>query len=237
MSSDINKVPAPISARHDNCSRDSLAAHFQGSSGTPVETHYPGTSTTATPSTPTISSESNPSEPTQGLGSREAIELMIIDYLDLLYPLMPVVHRPSFRADFGRERDEHDQIFYSLLLTICAMVVAQLPRRFLDYKKARWFFEFNTPKQLVVHLEERVLGLRNQEYFETPSTQKCAIAFFLACSYGSLNVVGRMSLYWAEMWVMLRALGANDPQTYIGLNFVEAQLRKKSFWLYVYYSV
>lgn len=216
---------------------NSTAAHSHDRSETSAENHYPTTSISTTPSIPTVSSRSTLPEPTQSLGSREAIELMINDYLDLLYPLMPIVHRPSFRADVGRERADHDRGFCSLLLSICAMVVAQLPRRFLDYKKAQWFFEFHTPKQLVVHLEERVLGLRSQDYFETPTIQKCAIAFFLACSYGSLNIVGRMSMYWAEMWVMLRAIGANDPQTYVGLDFVEAQLRKKAFWLYVFYSV
>lgn len=162
---------------------------------------------------------------------------MIKDYLNLLYPLMPIVHRPNFRDDVARERGDHDPVFYSLLLSICAIVVSQLPRRFLDYKRAQWVFDFDTPKQLVLHLEERVRSLRSQDYFETPTTEKCAIAFFLACSYGCLNAVGRMSMYWAEMWVMLWALGANDAQTYIGLNCVEAQLRKKAFWLYVFHSV
>lgn len=205
-----------------------------------METQSLHTSISATPSIPipTVSSGSTTLiEGLQRVGSRQVLELMIKDYLNLLYPLMPIVHRPNFRDDVARERGDHDPVFYSLLLSICAIVVSQLPRRFLDYKRAQWVFDFDTPKQLVLHLEERVRSLRSQDYFETPTTEKCAIAFFLACSYGCLNAVGRMSMYWAEMWVMLWALGANDAQTYIGLNCVEAQLRKKAFWLYVFHSV
>lgn len=202
-----------------------------------IETHNLNTSVPATEPTPTLSAGSTLTEEAQKVGSREALELLIKDYLDLLYPLMPIVHRPTFIADVDRERGEHDPIFYSLLLSICAIVVSQLPRRFLDYKAAQWFFEFNTPKQLVMHLEERICGLRSHEYFETPTVQKCAISFFLACSYGSINMVGRMSMHWGETWVLLKGLGVNDAQTYIGLDFVEAQLRKKAFWLYVYYAV
>lgn len=187
--------------------------------------------------TPTFSSGPTLMEETQKDGSREAFQLMIKDYLDLLYPLMPIVHRPTFRVDVARERGEHDPVFYSLLLSICAVVVSQLPRRFLDYKAAQWFFEFNTPKQLVMHLEQRIRSLRDKDYFESLTVEKSAISFFLACSYGSLNVPGRMSMYWAEMWVILRSLGANDAHRYVGLGFVEAQLRKKAFWLYVYYAV
>ncbi|KEF54019.1 uncharacterized protein A1O9_09814 [Exophiala aquamarina CBS 119918] len=191
---------------------------------------------TPTP-TPTYTSGATLMEETPKDGSREAFQLMIKDYLDLLYPLMPIVHRPTFRFDVARERDERDPVFYSLLLSISAIVVSQLPRRFLDYKAAQWFFEFSTPKQLVMHLEKRIHGLRTHDYFETPAVEKSAISFFLACSYSSLNVKGRMSMYWAEMWVILRSLGANDAQNYTGLDFVEAQLRKKAFWLYVYYAV
>jgi len=201
------------------------------------ETHNQILSISAANPTPTFSSGPTLTEETQKDDSREGFRLMIKDYLSLLYPLMPIVHRPTFMADLARERGEHDPVFYSLQLSICGIVVSQLPRRFLDYKAAEWVFEFNTPKQLVMHLEQRIRDLRTHDYFENPTVEKSAISFFLACSYGSLNVAGRMSMYWAEMWVFLRGLGANDAQTYLGLDFVEAQLRKKAFWLYVYYAV
>jgi hypothetical protein len=236
-SSVTNSTPASGSQKSNGLPADTTPLPGRSNSQGSVETHNLNVSVSATEPTPTFSSESTLMEETQKVGSREALELLIKDYLDLLYPLMPIVHRPNFRADVDRERGEHDPVFYSLLLSICAIVVSQLPRRFLDYKAAQWFFEFNTPKQLVMHLEERICGLRNREYFESPTVEKCAISFFLACSYGSINLVGRMSMHWGEMWVLLRGLGANDAQTYIGLDFVEAQLRKKAFWLYVYYAV
>lgn len=164
-SSVTNSMPVSESEISNGHSADTTVLHGRSDSQGSIHTHSLNTSISATEPTLTFSSGST----LMKVGSREALGLMIKDYLDLLYPLMPIVHRPNFRADVDRERGEHDPIFYSLLLSICALVVSQLPRRFLEYKTAQWFFEFNTPKQLVMHLEERICGLRSREYFESPT--------------------------------------------------------------------
>ena len=169
---------------------------------------------------------------TSRIGSRAAFNLIIQDYLDILYPLMPMVHRPSFKNDFANNRADHGPLFYSLLLCICATVVCTLPRRFLEYTKAQWSFDFNTPYELATHLERAVIKMRGQDYFEKSTVEKCAIAYFLALAFGCVNLRGRAAMYFAEMWVLLKAMGANDPDSYVGIGFPEAQLRKKAFWLY-----
>jgi len=183
----------------------------------------------STPDTPSF-------ERISKISSRKAFSLMIQDYLDILYPLMPIVHRPSFKHDVANNRADHDQLFYSLLLCICAAVVCTLPRRFLEYRRAQWPFDFKTPYELTTHLERSVIDMRGQDYFEKSVVEKCAIAYFLGLAFGSVNLKGRATMYWAEMWVLLKAMGANDPDSYVGVSFTEAQLRKKAFWLYFIFA-
>ena len=59
--------------------------------------------------------------PTDELCSRATLRLILNDYLDLVYPLIPVVHIPTFISRLHSERDVHDEDFLCLL--VCRLCV------------------------------------------------------------------------------------------------------------------
>lgn len=64
----------------------------------------------------TPSTAAGPGFPTDELCSRPLINMLMADYLDLVYPLVPVVHRPSFRHDLASNRDVADRKHHSCAL-------------------------------------------------------------------------------------------------------------------------
>src|SRR5438045_7212757 len=61
---------------------------------------------------------------TDALCPRPQIEAMIKDFLVLLYPLVPVVHRPTLRDDLQMRRDNYDVDFQGLVLALCDVLIA-----------------------------------------------------------------------------------------------------------------
>ncbi|ADV25056.1 Hypothetical Protein CGB_K4620C [Cryptococcus gattii WM276] len=62
---------------------------------------------------------------------RETAVTVIDLYFNHLYPIVPVVHRPSFMTDLGHCRDHRDRKFLALALGIIAMTLLYMPRPFL----------------------------------------------------------------------------------------------------------
>jgi hypothetical protein len=64
------------------------------------------------------------------LCSRDLLKRILLDYLEYIYPLIPVVHRPSFRRDLDANRDLYDDEFFGLILGLCAVTVSSIPSHF-----------------------------------------------------------------------------------------------------------
>jgi hypothetical protein len=74
---------------------------------------------------------------------------MLLDYLEFLYPLIPVVHRPSFRHDLLRNRDVNDKDFLVLIISLCAVTVGNMPRRFREYRAFKPSLQFQTRTEMI----------------------------------------------------------------------------------------
>ncbi|KAF5549825.1 hypothetical protein FMEXI_4077 [Fusarium mexicanum] len=59
--------------------------------------------------------------------------MLISDYLEYLYPLYPIVHRPRFQADFENKRYQSDPSFYRLCISLSALTVSSSPKNLRDY--------------------------------------------------------------------------------------------------------
>lgn len=153
------------------------------------------------------------------------------DYLDIIYPLVPVVHRPTFRADLRNERQTYDETFQSFCLAICALVLVILPRKLDLYRQIDGSLPFQTRKEAVTAIHSLILKNRTIEYFDTVSHEKWAIAYMIATTSAHLQNKARSGIQFAETSAMCSELGLNRIASYSGLNAIEIQLRKKAFWL------
>ena len=78
-----------------------------------------------------------------------------------------------------------------------------------------------------------ILSLRDMDYFEHSTHEKCAIAFLLSHSTSMSGFAGYGTFYLAEMGVHIRQMKCDEPCGYQHVDAVQAQVRKRLFWLYV----
>ncbi|KAI8314796.1 hypothetical protein K4K59_002310 [Colletotrichum sp. SAR11_240] len=144
---------------------------------------------------------------------------MMADYLDLVYPLVPVVHRPTFRHDLASNRDLTDRDFFALLMSLVALTVGLLPSRFRVYRAVdpEVGIRFETRTAFINCCAEMATRLRDATYFDQINSRKWAV-----------------SMFDIEFMQLGRLLGLHRISDYDGLNCIETQLRKKAFWLLFY---
>ncbi|CAK7206712.1 hypothetical protein SEUCBS139899_009517 [Sporothrix eucalyptigena] len=180
-----------------------------------------------------------PVYPTDGLCARPLVRLIIDDFLRLVYPLIPVVHRPTFRRDFAQDRDVDNTVFLSLLLAICSVTVGVLPSRFAAYRS--WQpgppLRFEGREEMLNYCYDTIIRLRGPRYFDEISFDKLAVSYLLTVTFFQIGDQNRSRMMEVEAMQLGRLLQVHKIQEYAGLTCVEAQLRKKGFWLLFYAHV
>ncbi|RAK79312.1 Zn(II)2Cys6 transcription factor [Aspergillus fijiensis CBS 313.89] len=156
------------------------------------------------------------------------------DYLDHVYPLVPIVHRPSFQECLRRGRHEEDTGFLALTVAIAAVVVATMPSKFRSYRSHDPPLRFATRREMVRFCYEKNLGLRTSYYFDEINFQKFAASFLLFAAFLQLGDHNRARMLDVESMQFARLLNLHSISAYDGLNSIETQLRKKGFWLVFY---
>lgn len=160
------------------------------------------------------------------------------DYLDLVYPLVPVVHRPNFRHDLASNRDVTDPDFFALLVSLCALTVGLLPSRFRDYRAAvdpeKAGAHFDTRTALINCCAEICCRQRTASYWDHVNHRKWAVSYVFSVACFQTGQVNRSRMFDVEYLQLSRLLGLHRISEYEGLNCVETQLRKKAFWLMFY---
>ncbi|KAG8158636.1 hypothetical protein KVR01_011758 [Diaporthe batatas] len=194
---------------------------------------HPHPAITAPDNNPTIA---GPRFPTDELCSRALINTLMVDYLDLVYPLVPVVHRPNFRQDLANNRDITDPDFFALLVSLCALTVGLLPSRFRDYRaidpEAGMHFETRTA--LINCCAEMCTRQRPHSYWDHVNHRKWAVSYVFSVATFQTGQVNRSRMFDVEYLQLSRLLGLHRISEYEGLNCIETQLRKKAFWLLFY---
>lgn len=186
--------------------------------------------------TPTLTDDSHLalSYSTDFLCSRGLVLQMLEDYLQCLYPLIPVVHRPSFWRDVTSIRDAEDLDFLGLEIAICAAVVGTMPSKFAAYQREHPGHPFENRKQLLYCCYNKLVELRGQDYFNEINYNKWATSYLMAIAFFQIGEHNRARMIDVESMQLGRLLHLHKISEYEGLNYIETQLRKKGFWLLFY---
>lgn len=183
-------------------------------------------------------SATNPSRsqhyPTNVLCSRALFHQMMKDYLEYLYPLIPVVHRPSFLKDLSRDRDVHDKDFLGLVVSICAVTVGTMPSRFREYSVHDPPIPFLNRREMINSCYNIITSLRGPGFFDELNYQKWAVSYLMQISFFQIGEHNRARMVEVEGMQLARLLDLHQISRYDGLNCIETQLRKKAFWLMFY---
>lgn len=170
----------------------------------------------------------------ESLCSRDLLKRILLDYLEYLYPLIPVIHRPNFHRDLSDNRDLYDDDFFGLVLGLCAVTVGTMPNRFKDYTTCAEPLRFRTRTEMIRYCYDRIHGLRRSEYFENISFQKWAASYLMGIALFQIGEHNQARMMEVESMQLARLLDLHQVAEYTGLNCIEAQLRKKAFWLMFY---
>jgi hypothetical protein len=198
-----------------------------------------GTQHSASPETlARVASYDNVSFRTDALCSRELLMIIIDDYLTWIYPLVPVVHRPTFRGNLEQNRDLHDSDFLCLIFCLCAATLGFLPKVFTKYQVlAGDVSSFTSRTDVINRCYTLCMEQRGPYYFDTVNFQKWAIAYLMQITHLQIANHNLSRMMEVEAMQVARLLGLHRVSDYQGLNCIETQLRKKGFWLMFYVYV
>lgn len=157
------------------------------------------------------------------------------EYLSALYPLIPVVHRPSFRIDLAASRERHDRDFFGLLVAICATVIGTMPSKFEQYRSLDpALLRFHTRHDIISHCHSILTSLRGPTYFDEVGYQKWAASYLMSIAFFQVGEHNSARMVEVESMQLGRLLHFHRIENYVGLNCIDVQLRKKGFWLLFY---
>lgn len=160
--------------------------------------------------------------------------MMLEDYLICLYPLIPMVHRPTFRESISTNQDSEDSDFLGLIVSMCAAVVGAIPSKFSEYRKHDPPLVFDSRKDFIHHAYAFLLNMRGPDYFDHISFQKFTTSYLFDIAFFQIGHVNRARMLEVECSQIARMLDLHRITEYRGLNHIETQLRKKGFWLLFY---
>ncbi|OKO98835.1 hypothetical protein PENSUB_8752 [Penicillium subrubescens] len=160
--------------------------------------------------------------------------MIMQDYLDYIYPMVPVVHRPSFLKALEEDQDCEDEGFLALTLSIAALVVATMANRFRTYQSHTPPLRFSSRKEMVHFCYQKILALRTASYYDELNFQKFAISYIYFAAFLQLGDHNWSRMVSVEAMQIARLLNLHRISEYDGLNCIETQLRKKGFWLVFY---
>ncbi|KAJ1337255.1 RNA polymerase II-specific transcription factor-like protein [Microdochium nivale] len=176
-----------------------------------------------------------PGHATDMLLPRELVRLVLDDYVRFVYPLLPVVHCPSFAADLEDGRDGRDGDFLALVVSLCAATVGLLPSRLAAYQAlagaAPGRLLLRTRTEMANHCFRLHQGFRGPAYYDTVSHAKWASTYMLGIAFHQTGNANLWRMLDVEAMQLLRLLEVHQLASYAGLDAVETQLRKKAFWL------
>lgn len=157
---------------------------------------------------------------------------IMTDFSERIYPLIPIIHLPTFHADLVANRDVNDLDFLCLIIALSALTVGLLPSRFDAYHALA--SRFGTRTAMINYCSQMCLRLRPADYWDHLSHRKWAVAFALSMGVFQTGQTNQSRMFEAESMQIARLLELHRTSEYEDLNAVETQLRKKAFWLQLY---
>jgi len=152
------------------------------------------------------------------------------DYLDLVYPLIPLVHRPSFRALVDANAYTEDPAFFRLCLAVCAVTVASIPRKFDEYGLGK-YSDVGAMVDRACHVVLLSRISSEPEWQNRPAMSTMIVSILLTMSS---HYAGRANQGWgyaSEAIQFFRALELYREEAYAELTLLDGELCKRAFWL------
>jgi hypothetical protein len=157
-------------------------------------------------------------------------KMIINEYLSLVYPVIPIVHRPSFQRRLSTQDYERDPAFLRLCLSICAVTTSSMPRKIGIFG----FGHYHDCRDLVTRAYSLVMASRfasTQDWADTPSMDTLLCSYLLSCASHYTEKASRAWMLMNESLQTCRGLNIWNRDGYTGLSAIDAQIYRRIFWL------
>lgn len=168
--------------------------------------------------------------------SRPVFEDLIRVFLKELYPLTPCVHRPTFVKELDSGREKHDPVFLAFLMAMVAYTISTVPRKILDYKAREPNFRYATYRELFAKCREAIVQIKLSPYWvsgKNNSLYHFNTLFLLSMAdvFVEGNYVRAKCMSMEAISILMSLKSYKWPSGFHGLNAIEVELRKRTFWL------
>ena len=159
-----------------------------------------------------------------------AFSAILDDFVRRVYPVLPLIHVPSFTANLARRAFEGDPVFFRLCVSLCAVTVASIPRNMHSYGDV----PYKDVREMVDRASHLVLLSRittTPEWQDQATVDSMVVSVLLAMAS---HYAGKPNAGWAyasEAVHFFRELKLYREESYTGLTAIESELCKRSFWL------
>ncbi|WVW80505.1 hypothetical protein I302_102489 [Kwoniella bestiolae CBS 10118] len=171
--------------------------------------------------------ENPQSNPFDQILPRTLLLSAISTFFDHLYCLTPLVHKPTFLSDLEKHREEQpdSEEWVSLVLMLVAATLVQAPWAFTELGRedivvlARAFYK-KGKTWLVDDFNEITVG----RFLIESLGRACMVS-------AHLEENGMAEMFRGSLWGLIFKLRMHEESSYEGLDPIEAELRRRVFWL------
>lgn len=167
---------------------------------------------------------------TPGLLTQEVLEACIEYYYAHLYPVQPILHRPSLQHTI-MSMDQSVEA-YCKLAALCAFVLIQ-PHMVLPPSVAARNESGATSNLQLAYmlLEESIRVRRNYDFLENPTILSVYTSFFIFECYFSIDKQNAAWAYLRQAMTLAHIMGMHDEDTYKTGDVAETSRKRRLFWL------
>ncbi|CAK7219947.1 hypothetical protein SBRCBS47491_004025 [Sporothrix bragantina] len=161
----------------------------------------------------------------------EAVFRAILDeFTARVYPVIPLVHIPSFTTRLQSRDFATDPAFYRLCMALCAVTVASIPRNGGSYG-APWYRNVGDLVDRAAHLIMLSSMGTSPAWQNDATVDNIIVCVLLAMAF---HYTGRVNAGWAyasDAMLSFRAMELYKKSSYDSLSTIETEMCKRAFWL------
>ena len=115
----------------------------------------------------------NAENPLEAILPRDLMLQIVILFFHYLYPLIPLIHRPSFESDIDARREEREgeTEWTTLVIAIIASTAAQMPSILVPLENAHC--------QALIRRCYAEANKRSQDSYSSPTSTRCKLSYAL----------------------------------------------------------
>lgn len=157
-----------------------------------------------------------------------AFGVIIDDYVNLIYPVVLLLHLSSFQQRLSTQDYERDPLFLRLCLSICAYTVSSIPRKISAFSSGC----YQDGRDFVSRAYLLVMASRftsSPDWADSPSMDTLICSYLLACASHYTEKPSRAWMLMNESLQTCRNLKIWCREGYQGLSVIDAEICKRMF--------